>query len=463
MSATVRNSMKSSRSPDNAGRAARRDIGKSLRRQVPRSTPARWKAHKKGRDPVEMLQAIDLGRIPALLPLRYGRMLQSPFAFLRGAAAVMAFDLGREPVTGARVQACGDSHLLNFGIFATPERRLVFDINDFDETLPAPWEWDLQRLSASIMVAGRYCGFAERHCAEAVLGAVRTYREKMAEYAGWTRLQVWYARVDAEQMLEIASHPAQARLRQDAGPDAASLSARPLPKLLTERKGEHRIKDDPPLTYHPAREKAFFALFRTATLRYRRSLPADRRALFDAYHVIDAAMKVVGVGSVGTVCAIVLLEANPDDQVFLQVKQARESVLEPYAGKSDYRNQGERVVVGQRMMQSASDLFLGWSQIGTPPTDFYFRQLRDVKVSVDLATLGVAEFADYSNHCAWALARAHARTGDAAIIAGYLGSGDEYDKSLRRFARTYADQTERDHAALAKAARSGRVRADVKL
>jgi len=409
-----------------------------------------------------MLQRGDRGSIPALLPLRYERMLRSPFAFLRGAAAVMAFDLGREPVTGLRVQACGDSHLLNFGIFATPERRLVFDINDFDETLPAPWEWDLQRLSASIMVAGRYCGFAERHCADAVLSAARTYREKMAEYAGWPRLQVWYARVDAEQMLEIASHPAQVQVRQQSQPDAASMSARPPPKLLTERKGRHRIKDDPPLTYHPARERAFVALFRAATLHYRKSLPKDRRTLFDAYQVIDAAMKVVGVGSVGTVCAVVLLEADPDDQVFLQVKQARRSVLEPYAGKSEYRNQGERVVVGQRMMQSASDLFLGWSQIGTPPTDFYFRQLRDVKVSVDLATLRVAEFTDYSDHCAWALARAHARTGDAATIAGYLGSGDDYDKSLRRFALSYADQTERDHATLAKAARSGRVRADLK-
>jgi uncharacterized protein (DUF2252 family) len=439
-------------------RAERQKSGKAMRRRVPRSALARWKVHAKGRDPIALLQHSDHERIPALLPLRYRRMLESPFAFLRGAAAVMAFDLARGPITGLRVQACGDCHLLNFGAFATPERRLVFDINDFDETLPAPWEWDLQRLAASIVLAGRSRGFPERQSAEAVLAAVRTYREKMAEYARWPRLQVWYASIDAEQVVEIASRPAQVEAHdQKRGKKAANLSASPLPKLLEEKKGNYRIKDDPPRTYHPARAKTFFKLFRDATLRYRKSLPTERRALFDTYRVIDAAVKVVGVGSVGKICSVVLLEADTDDQVLLQVKQASASVLEPYAGKSGFRNQGERVVVGQRMMQSASDLFLGWSKIGTPPLDFYFRQLRDVKVSVDLAILHIAEFTDYAHYCAWALARAHAKTGDAATIAGYLGGNDAFDESMRRFATIYADQTERDHAALAKAVKAGRV------
>jgi hypothetical protein len=280
----------------------------------------------------------------------------------------------------------------------------------------------------------------------------------MAEYAQWPKLQVWYARIDAERVVDIASHAGRSGvLKQAVGAKASNLSARPLPKLLEMHKGWHRIKDDPPLTYHPAREKAFFALFRAATLRYRRSLPKERRTLFDSYQVIDAAIKVVGVGSVGAVCAVVLLEAEADDQVFLQIKQARASVLAPFAGRSAFGNEGERVVAGQRLMQSASDLFLGWAQIGTPPLDFYFRQLRDVKVSVDLDALSVAEFMGYAHYCAWALARAHAKSGDPATMAGYLGSGDEFDESLARFARRYGDQTERDHAALAKATKAGRV------
>ena len=444
-----------------SGRIARLQYGKALRQKVPRSAQSHWKVQKEGRDPVNLLSETDHDRIRGLLPIRYGRMLQSPFAFLRGAAAVMAFDLARGPTTGIRVQACGDCHLMNFGAFATPERHVIFDINDFDETLPAPWEWDIKRLAASIMVAGHYRGFADRKCADAVFAVARAYREKMTEYAGWPKLQVWYAHIDAEQIMEIASNAKPvSSAHKDAAGMAANLSARLLPKLTEVVDGKRRIKDDPPLVYHPAREKAFLARFRAAIMRYRRSLPAERRALFNNYEIRDVAIKVVGVGSVGTICAVALLEADEDDHIFLQIKQARASVLEPYAGKSVYHNQGERVVVGQRMMQSASDLFLGWSEIGKPSLDFYFRQLRDTKVSVNLDTLPIVEFTDYAHYCGWALARAHAKTGDAATIAGYLGSSDDFDQAMRQFATSYAKQTERDHAALVKAVKSGRIRAD---
>ena len=444
-------------------RSARLQQGKALRQRVPRSAHAIWTAQAKGRDPVAILSETDRDRIPTLIPIRYARMLQSPFAFLRGSASVMAFDLAHGPATGIRVQACGDCHLLNFGAFATPERHVIFDINDFDETLPAPWEWDIKRLAASIMVAGRYRGFAERQCFEAVLMAVRAYRENLAEYATWPELQVWYARIDAEQMVAKASNAKPSR--PGAGSDAraaANMSARLLPKLTEVIAGKRRIRDEPPLVYHPRREKAFSGQVGAAIQRYRHSLPAERRALVDRYELIDVAMKVVGVGSVGSFCAVALLQADVDDPLFLQFKQARSSVLEPYAGRSIYRNQGERVVVGQRLMQSASDMFLGWSRIGKPPVDFYFRQLRDMKVTVNLDTLPLAGLINYAHYCGWAVARAHAKAGDAAVISGYLGSNDAFDEALGRFARAYADQTERDYATLVKAAKSGRIRTETK-
>jgi uncharacterized protein (DUF2252 family) len=350
---------------------------------------------------------------------------------------------------------------MNFGAFATPERHVIFDITDFDETLPAPWEWDIKRLAASLMVAGRYRGFGERQCSAAVLEAARAYRENMAEYATWPQLQVWYARIDAGQMVAQASKAKPSR--PGAGTDAhatAHMSARLLPKLTEVIAGKRRIRDEPPLVYHPRREHAFSGQVRAAIRRYRQSLPADRRALVDRYEVIDVAMKVVGVGSVGSFCAVALLQADVDDPLFLQIKQARSSVLEPYAGKSAYRNQGERVVVGQRLMQSASDMFLGWSRIGKPPIDVYFRQLRDMKATVNLDTLPLAGLINYAHYCGWAVARAHAKAGVAAVIGGYLGSNDAFDQALSRFARAYADQTEQDHAALVKAVKTGRIRAE---
>ena len=439
-------------------RSVRAEQGRALRHQVPRSSQGNWKPPAKRRDLLAMLREADRDRIPSLVPIRYQRMLQSPFAFLRGTAFVMAFDLAQCPTTGIRVQACGDCHLMNFGAFATPERNVIFDINDFDETLPAPWEWDIKRLVASIMVAGRYRGFAERHCAEAVLMAVRAYRENLAEYATWPELQVWYAHIDAQQMVAKASSANPLDTTADANARAAAnMSARLLPKLTEVVRGRRRIKDEPPLLYHPRPAVAFAREVRAAIHSYRLSLAADRKVLADHYKVVDVAMKVVGVGSVGSFCAVALLEADVDDPLFLQLKQARRSVLEPYAGRSAYRNQGERVVVGQRLMQSASDFFLGWSRIGKPPIDFYFRQLRDMKVSVNLDTLPLAGFMNYAHYCGWAVARAHAKTGDAAMISGYLGRSDAFDEALKAFARRYADQTERDHAALVKAVKSGKI------
>ena len=452
--------MSRAKTPGSISRVASAREGKELRGYAPRSSQAVLKLVRR-RDPVAILAQTDTGRVEALLPIRYGRMLQSPFAFLRGSAALMAFDLAHGPVSTIRVQACGDCHLMNFGAFATPERQLVFDLNDFDETLPAPFEWDVKRLAASIWVAGRYCRFGERQCAEAVLEAVRTYRGKLAEYAQWPRLQVWYAKIDANPMLAIGANGNSARLNSESTAQvAAYTAARLLPKLTEIDNGQRRIKDQPPLVYHPRRDIAFKASMGRALRAYHDSLPPECRVLLDSYRFEDAAIKVTGVGSVGTVCAIALLLAGADDALFLQIKQARRSVLEPYAGKSAYRNDGQRVVVGQRLMQSATDLFLGWSSIGRPSLDFYVRQLRDMKISVTLNALRINGFVRYAGYCGWALARAHAKGGDPAMISGYLGESDAFEEAIRRFARAYADQTERDHAALIKAVRAGRVRAE---
>jgi len=352
--------------------------------------------------------------------------------------------------------------LLNFGAFATPERNVIFDINDFDETLPAPWEWDVKRLAASIMVAGRHRGFHARHCAEAVLCAVRSYRLKLAEYARLPLLEVWYSRIDARELIDLG-------LKIKPGSNTASsgsltapyTAARLLPKLTQVAKGKRLIKDEPPLMYHPSHAGDYSARIRAALRLYRESLPPERRALLERYQLADVAMKVVGVGSVGTRCAVALFLAADDDPLFLQFKEARASVLEPYARPSVFRNHGQRVVIGQRYMQSASDLFLGWSRTGKPAFDFYVRQLRDMKVSVALDTLTVAGFNEYAYHCAWAIARAHAKTGDASAISGYLGKSDAFDESILQFAKAYANQTEGDHAALVRAVETGRVQAEV--
>jgi uncharacterized protein (DUF2252 family) len=433
--------------------------GKALRAKVPRTSHAEWKAPPNRRDPVDVLAQADRGRLSKLLPIRYGRMRQSPFAFFRGSAALMAMDLAATPVTHIHVQACGDCHAANFGGFASPERRLLFDINDFDETLRASWEWDIKRLAASVNLASRELGLGGRRCAEAVELMTRSYRERMRDYAQMRALRVWYSRLDAEVFVKearsVSSKKAWASIEKKAKSQTAEHI---LPRIAAVKNGRAQILDHPPLVYHTRTSdltrKNVTAMFH----KYRETLPDERRVILDRYRVVDVARKVVGVGSVGTRCDVMLLLASENDPLLLQFKEALPSVLEPYAGKSRYRNQGERVVTGQRMLQSASDVFLGWTQ-DLDGRHYYFRQLRDMKMKIDLATMTTPDWLEYVDICGWALARAHARTGDAALIVGYLGKNEAFDSALAEFADAYADQTERDHQTLLKAIRSGRVNA----
>jgi uncharacterized protein (DUF2252 family) len=435
-------------------------MGKRLREKCPRSLHAVWNAPANRRDPLRLLEESNKGRLPELIPIRYGRMVRTPFTFYRGAALNMAADLAVTPATGMRVQACGDCHLLNFGDFATPERRVIFDINDLDETLPAPWEWDVKRLAASFVLACRSNGFGKDRAHDAALSCVRSYRERMAEYSQMSALDVWYARIDVEEVLPTIRDK-EARQRHEkllAKARARSVLEHDFPRLAAMSGRRPTIKDSPPLIYHPHERGVRELLVRTraAFAGYRESVQEDRRALIDRYELKDIAIKVVGVGSVGTFCAVALLMASESDPLFLQVKEARRSVLEAYAGKTIYPNHGQRVVNGYRIMQSASDIFLGWTK-GELGRNFYIRQLRDMKVGplVELFTPGV--MTQYAEICGWTLARAHARSGAPAHISGYLGKSDAFDKAIATFSIAYADQSERDHAVLEKAVRSGRV------
>jgi len=433
-----------------------------LRDAVPRESHAGWRAPRKRRDPVDIIIQSNVGRMAELVPIRHGRMLQSAFAFLRGSAAVMAADLATTPTTGIRVQACGDCHLLNFGGFATPERNLFFDINDFDETLPAPWEWDLKRLCASLVVAGRHIALKEREAENTARAAAASYREHMREYARMRVLDVWYERVDAAKVLPTL--PPEARERLMARIEKVrhrTVAEHDFPKLAEETGGSPRIRDNPPLIFHhPLQHGAGADAWRNDLLeKYRRSLQEDRRVLLDQYRFCDAAIKVVGVGSVGTMCAVLLFMGADNDPLFLQMKEARPSVLEPYAGASLHANAGERVVSGQRLMQAASDIFLGWTTGGREGRHYYFRQLRDMKLSAMIETMDAKTLKTYGNLCGRVLARAHARNGSAASIAGYLGSTDAFDEAVTEFAADYANQTELDHRAFATAIRDGRLQA----
>ncbi len=440
-------------------REARMAAGKAIREKVPRTSHAKWTAPDSRPDPVTQLKATDKGRVSDLLPIRYGRMSLSPFGFLRGSAAVMARDLAGTPVTGIRVQACGDCHVSNFGGFGTPERELFFDINDFDETLPAPWEWDVKRLAASIVVARRVAGARERECADSARIAVESYRTRMREFAGMRALDVWFMHLGANVLMRMATaRSSKKRWRKLEDKARRGTAAHFLPKFTELYRGERRICDHPPLVYHSRNSAEIEEYVRETARRYRQTLSPERRVILDRYRIVDVARKVVGVGSVGTRCSVVLLMADTDDPLFLQVKQASASVLEPYAGRSRFSNHGERVVVGQRMLQSASDPFLGWTN-HTDGDDFYFRQLRDMKMAIDPLQLSKDDWLEYPAICGWALARAHARTGDAAKIAGYLGKNEVFDEAITKFACAYADQTERDYAALLRAIRAGRIRA----
>jgi uncharacterized protein (DUF2252 family) len=438
----------------------RRAEGKALRDAVPRTSHGGWKPPKDRRDPVELLLASNEGRVLELIPIRFGRMAQSPFAYFRGSAAVMAADLAATPQSGLRVQACGDAHMLNFGGFATPERNIIFDINDFDETLPAPWEWDVKRLAASVVIAARYLRLNESEAAKAATDTVCSYRERMANYAAMRALEVWYDRIDLKRyLLEMPTDEDRERLekrvermRKKSAPDQL------FPKLAEHHGSLPRIKEEPPLIFHPTEEQApgLTSGYREAIALYRESLPQHVRILFDRFHFRDLAIKAVGIGSVGTWCAVGLFMAADDDPIFLQVKEARASVLEPYAGKSQHQNHGERVVAGQRLMQSASDMFLGWTR-GKNGRDYYLRQLRDMKITAIIEDWDFTALRMYGGTCAWALARAHARSGDAAMIAGYMGSNSTFDDAVCEFAMEYADQNQRDYRAFIKAVREGRI------
>jgi len=438
----------------------RLSAGKSLRVKVPRTSHAKWPAASGRRDGIALLRADDRGRLPELLPIRYGRMCVSPFAFFRGAAALMAHDLAGTPVTHLRVQTCGDCHVANFGGFGSPERRLVFDINDFDETLPGPWEWDVKRLAASIVLAGRERGMRERHCGDAARRAVESYRIHMREYAGMRAIEVWYSHLGAALLIdEATSAAAKIRWREVEERARLQTAERVFPKITTVVNGRRKIIDRPPLVYHPRETQKFEQEVRDIFHRYRLTLPEERRVIFDRYKLVDVARKVVGVGSIGTRCDAALFMASERDPIFLQLKEARASVLEKYLGKSRYDNHGERVVTGQRMLQATPDVFLGWTR-DDHGRDYYMRQLRDMKMKVEIEEMSAGDWMEYVAVCGWTLARAHARTGDAGRIAGYMGKSGTFDEAIAEFAVAYADQTERDYAALVKAVRAGKIKAE---
>lgn len=435
-------------------------MGKSLRDRCPRVSHAAWEPAANRLDPITMMLESSKGRIPELIPVRHGRMLQTPFTFYRGAALNMAADLAGTPATSLRVQACGDCHLLNFGGFATPERRVIFDINDLDETLPAPWEWDVKRLAVSFVLAARNNGCREDVARDAALACVRSYRQHMAEYSEMSALEVWYARIEFENLVKaIRDRDARKRARKRMEKARQrNVREHDFPQLVATEGATPTIKDNPPLIYH-WRERGheeYSANIQDAFARYRDTLQEDRRVLLDRFQAMDVAIKVVGVGSVGTLCAVMLLMAGTHDPLFLQIKEARASVLEPYAGKRVYPNHGQRVVHGCRLMQSASDLFLGWTH-GDLGRHFYFRQLKDVKIKMQVELFTPSVLLQYAELCGWTLARAHARSGEPAKISGYLGKSDAFDRAVAAFSIAYADQSEQDHAVLVKAVREGRL------
>src|SRR5262245_44919357 len=465
--------------------------GREMREAVPRESHAQWEPPADRPDPVDILEEQAKTRVPDLVPIRYGRMIASPFAYFRGAAAPMAWDLAHTPTTGIRVQACGDAHLLNFGMFAAPDRRLVFDVNDFDETLPAPFEWDLKRMAASFNVAARETEFSDKDAHTAARQTVRSYRTEMFRYATMRFLKVWYSRIDIDEVTSLLDsvQPKKAvqRRRSDIAKARQRTSLKAFLKMCDKVDGQYRIRPAHPVIvrYPIERHPGILAELRHAIALYQETLVADRREVLRRYYFGDFARKVVGVGSVGTEAFILLLLGDrPDEPLFLQLKEAQESVLAPFAGKSEYAHQGERVVKGQQLIQAASDPFLGWtSGIGTggpgvgtggpgiggdgheslhvAAKDYYVRQLRDMKGSMSVSLMDPDQLAYYGRLCGWALARAHARTGRATLISGYLGGGEDFDHAIADFAVAYADQNERDYRRLLQAVSDARVLATV--
>ena len=446
--------------------------GKAARAEIPRSRHAEYEAPHDRADPVTLLEDQAQTRVPELVPIRYGRMLVSPFTFYRGAAKIMAHDLAGTPRSGLNVQCCGDAHLSNFGVFASPERRLVFDINDFDETLPGPWEWDVKRLAASMIIAARDDGFGAKDQDKIVLDTVNEYRTAMRTFAGMGNLEVWYAHMEIESTLEqfrsqvkrVQVKRAEAALSKAHTRDSMSAFS----KLTQRVNGKAEIVDQSPLIVPlrvllPGDEAEQAREWLHGLIRvYRQSLEHDRRKLLEEFELMDFARKVVGVGSVGTRAWIALFFGRDgSDPLFLQLKEAEESVLEEHVGRSVYKNHGQRVVVGQRMMQAASDIFLGWIHIKAGldgvARDFYGRQLKDWKGSAEIEQMVPSGMAAYGRLCGWTLARAHARSGDRIAIASYLGAGNVFDRAILDFSKAYADQNDADYAALSEAVKSGRI------
>jgi uncharacterized protein (DUF2252 family) len=439
----------------------RRAAGRELRSTAPRSSHGEWSAPPDRPDPVALLEEQASRRVPDLVPIRYGRMLASPFAFLRGAAIVMASDLAHTATTGLEVQACGDAHLLNFGMFATPERHLFFGLNDFDETHPAPFEWDVKRLAASIVVVARDRDFGDEAQAYAVRAAARSYRRRMLEYAQMGILEVWYSRIDVDELMQaMRGHIGKKLVKQAQRKARTHTQLGALSRFAEAVDGGWRIKLEPPLIVRYPETEDLAEHLAESFAQYSMSLQAHQRELLSRYSFVDFARKVVGVGSVGTETFMFLLMGHRDDDpLFLQLREADRSVLEPFTAKCLFRHQGERVVTGQRLTQAASDSFLGWLKGLKGKKDCYMRQLRDMKGSANVETMLPPHLSAYAELCGWALARAHARTGDPAAIAGYLGTGNSFDHAIQEFAIAYADQNERDYEALLAARKSGRIEA----
>ncbi len=452
----------------------RRNAGKQARARVPRSSIEGWEPSPDRPDPVDLIEQQNATREPDLVPVRHGRMMVSPFTFYRGGAKIMSADLQHVPRAGLDVQLCGDAHLSNFGVFASPERALLFDLNDFDETLPGPFEYDVARLAASFVIAARNNGFSRSDARSVTTELIRAYRTSMWSFADMRTLDVWYSRLDADEVVAKAAsgskRPSKAveRSRKMLQKARTKDSLQALSKLTEVVDGEQRIVSDPPIVV-PARDlMATYSIspdvigdvLRTLLRDYRATLSNERRHLLERFEFVDLARKVVGVGSVGTRAWIALLRGRDgDDPLFLQVKEASRSVLEDHLPKSRYRQPGERVVAGQRLMQAASDIFLGWTKGYEQDRFYYWRQLRDMKGSIDVESMVPSGMAFYADICAWTLARAHARSGDAVAIASYLGKGDRFDRAMSDFAERYADQNERDYEAFCEAIRSGRLEA----
>jgi uncharacterized protein (DUF2252 family) len=449
-------------------------LGKKARKAVPLASHAKFEPATDRTDPVEVLERQSQTRVPDLVPIRYGRMLVSPFTFYRGAAAIMAGDLASTPQSGLQVQCCGDAHLSNFGVFGSPGRRLVFDINDFDETHPGPWEWDVKRLSASMLIASQSNSFSKKDQRRVVIEAVGSYRASMASFAAMGTLEVWYSHFDVEDVLRKYAKDISAKAVKGTKKALAKARTRDsisaLAKLTGVVDGEVRIVDQSPLIVPidriargVERGRIFDELVRLLGT-YRDTLPMERRRLFDRFRLVDAARKVVGVGSVGTEAWIALL-LGPDgkEPLFLQVKQAEASVLEEFTAPSEFGHQGERVVAGQRLMQAESDIFLGWLRADTDSDerrDYYCRQLKDWKGSAEVERMDPRSLAVYGQMCGWTLARAHARSGDPVAIASYLDDGDAFDRAILTFSEAYAAQNERDYRALTDAVSTGRIKAE---